>query len=127
MSDLMWLVIAAIVGLVQIVIAAQLAQKYRSLDWNVGPRDTPIPVAGVAARMDRAYRNFLETFPIFAAVLLAVAVQGKSGNLSHWGALIYVIARIVYIPLYAGGVKYFRTAAWTVSIVGIVLVMIAAF
>ena len=49
--------------------------------------------------MDRAYRNFLETFPIFAAVLLAVAVQGKSGNLSHWGALLYVIARIVYIPL----------------------------
>jgi uncharacterized MAPEG superfamily protein len=123
----MWLVIAAIVGLVQILAAAQIAQKYRSLDWNVGPRDTPVPIEGTAARLERAYRNFLETFPLFAAVLIAVVLQNKSGNLSHWGALLYVIARIVYVPLYAFGVKYIRTLVWAVSIVGIVLLIIAAF
>ena len=127
MTDLMWLVVAAIVGLVQIVIAAQAAQQYRSLDWNVGPRDTAIPVEGVAGRLERAYRNFLETFPIFAAVLLAVVLQNKSGGLSHWGALLYVIARIGYVPLYALGVKYLRTRGGVGSIGGIVMLIVAAF
>lgn len=126
MSDLIWLVIAVIVGLVQILIAAQAAQSYRGLDWNVGPRDTPVAVGGIAGRLERAYRNFLETFPLFAAALLAVAVQNKSGGLSHWGAILYVVARIVYVPLYAAGVKYLRTLSWVVSVVGIVMVIIAA-
>ncbi|HEY5211311.1 MAG TPA: MAPEG family protein [Stellaceae bacterium] len=127
MSDITWLLIAVIVGLVQIMLAAQMAQKYRSLDWNVGPRDTSIPVEGTAGRLERAYRNFLETFPLFAAALIAVVIQHKSGGTSHWGALLYVIARIVYVPLYALGVKYVRTAVWAVSIVGIVMLIVAAF
>jgi uncharacterized MAPEG superfamily protein len=127
MSDLMWLVIAVIVGLVQLLAAAQAAGPYRTLDWNVGPRDEPMPPKGVAARLDRAFRNFMETFPLFAAVLLAVVLQNKSGGLSHWGATLYVIARIVYVPLYAAGVKYFRTLSWIVSMIGIVLVIVAAF
>jgi uncharacterized MAPEG superfamily protein len=126
MSDIVWLTIAVIVGLAQIVIAAQAAQSYRSLDWNLGPRDTAVPVGGVAGRLERAYRNFLETFPLFAAALLAVVLQNKSGGLSHWGAILYVVARIVYVPLYAFGVKYVRTLSWAVSIVGIVLLIIAA-
>ena len=126
MSDIVWLMIAVIVGLVQIVIAAQAGQSYRSLDWNLGPRDTPVPVGGVAGRLERACRNFLETFPLFAAALLAVVLQNKSGGLSHWGAILYVVARIVYVPLYAFGVKYVRTLSWAVSIVGIVLLIIAA-
>jgi uncharacterized MAPEG superfamily protein len=127
MSELMWLVVAAILGLVQILLAAQAAQTYRPLDWNVGPRDTPIPTEGVAARLERAYRNFLETFPLFAAVLLAVVLRNKTGGLSEWGCALYVIARIVYVPLYAFGVKYLRTLVWIISIVGIVLLIVAAF
>jgi uncharacterized MAPEG superfamily protein len=126
MSDLIWLIIAVIVGLVQILIATQAAQPYRGLDWNVGPRDTPIPVDGVAGRLERAYRNFLETFPLFAAALLVVALENKSDGASHWGAILYVGARIVYVPLYAFGVKYVRTLSWVVSIVGIVMVIVAA-
>ena len=63
-----------------------------------------MPSQGVAARMERAYRNFLETFPLFAAGGVggarsrAIATTCRSG-----GAGIYVIGRIVYIPLYAGG------------------------
>ncbi len=126
MFDVIWLTLAVIVGLLHLGIAAQMAQKYRPNDWGVGPRDTPMPSQGAAARMERAYHNFMETFPLFAAALLAVVVQNKSGGLSHVGAILYVIARIVYIPLYAFGVKYFRTLSWVIATVGIVLVVIAA-
>jgi len=126
MSDLVWLMLAVIVGLLHLGVAAQMAQAQRPSDWGVGPRDVAMPSQGTAARMERAYHNFMETFPLFAAALLAVAVQGKSGGLSHAGAILYVVARIVYIPLYAFGVKYIRSLAWTVAVVGIVLLIVAA-
>jgi len=126
MSDIVWLVIAVIVGMLHLGIAAQMAQKYRTPDWGFGPRDTPMPPQGTAARVDRAYRNFMETFPLFAAALLAVVLQNKSDGLSHWGAVLYVVARIAYIPLYAFGVKYIRTLAWFVATIGIILLIIAA-
>ena len=126
MSDIFWLVIAVILGMLHLGITAQLAQKYRTPDWGFGPRDTPMDTAGTAARMERAYRNFMETFPLFAAALLAVVLQNKSGGLSHWGALLYVIGRIVYVPMYAFGVKYIRTLFWFIATVGIVLLIVAA-
>lgn len=127
MTEATWLMLAVVLGIVHLGIAAQMAQKYRTPDWGFGPRDEPMPVLGVAARVDRAYRNFMETFPLFAAALLAVIVQNKTGGLSWWGAAIYVVARVVYIPLYAGGVKYVRTLVWFIGTVGLILVVIAAF
>ena len=88
-----------------------------------GPRDTPMPTQGTAARLERAYRNFMETFPLFAAVLLAVVLQNKSGGVSHWGVILYVVARIVYMPLYAFGVKYVRLWPGSSSMVGIMMLI----
>jgi uncharacterized MAPEG superfamily protein len=126
MFDVIWLMLAVVLGLLHVGITAMMAQRYRTRDWNVGPRDVPMPSQGAAARMERAYRNFMETFPLFAAALLAVVVQNKSGGLSHVGAILYLAARIVYIPLYAFGVKYFRSIVWAIATVGIVLLVIAA-
>jgi uncharacterized MAPEG superfamily protein len=127
MTDIMWLVIAVILGMLHLGVTSQIAQKYRTPAWGFGPRDTPMESQGVAGRMERAYRNFMETFPLFAAALIAVVIQNKTGALSHWGALLYVVARIVYVPLYAFGVPYIRTLAWFIATIGIVLLIIAAF
>ena len=122
-----WLLLAVVLGMLHLGMAAQMAQKYRTPDWGFGPRDEPMPSQGTAARVDRAYKNFMETFPLFAAAMIAVILQSKMGGLSWWGGLIYVVARVLYIPLYAFGVKYVRTLAWFVGIIGIILILIAAF
>jgi uncharacterized MAPEG superfamily protein len=127
MTEIMWILLAVVLGLVHLSLAAQMAQKYRTPDWGFGPRDEPIPAQGVAARIDRAFKNFMETFPLFAVAMIAVILQAKTGGLSWWGGLLYVVARIVYIPLYAFGVKYVRTLVWFVAVVGIILILIAAF
>jgi len=126
MFDVIWLILAVILGMLHLGIAAWMAERQRPRDWGVGPRDTPMPAQGAAARLERAYHNFMETFPLFAAALLAVMVQNKSGGLSHAGAILYVAARIVYVPLYAFGVKYLRSLAWGVAVLGIVLLVVAA-
>jgi uncharacterized MAPEG superfamily protein len=126
MSDIVLLVIAVILGIVHLVIAAQAAERQRPPGWNVGPRDEPFVATGAAGRLERAYRNFMETFPLFAAAVLAVVVQSKSGVLSHIGVIVYVVARIAYVPLYAYAVTYVRSLMWFISMIGIVLVIIAA-
>jgi uncharacterized MAPEG superfamily protein len=126
--ELKLLVAAVIIGLVQIVWAATAGSGgERNFAWLLGPRDDARPVGVVAARLDRALKNFLETFPLFAAALIACAMAGKLGTFTLWGSALYVIGRALYVPLYASGVALVRTLVWTVSIVGVVMVIVAFF
>lgn len=120
---------AVIVGLVQLFWAAAAARAHQGdLKWAAGPRDTPMPLGGVAARLDRAFWNFAETFPFFAAAVLACAVAGKLGSdLTIWGSALYVAARAVYVPLYASGIPTIRTLVWLAAMVGLVMVLVALF
>jgi uncharacterized MAPEG superfamily protein len=126
--ELKLLMAAVIIGLVQIVWAAAAGSGgERNLAWLMGPRDDAKPVGVVAARLNRALSNFLETFPLFAGALLACDFAGKSGPTTYWGALLYVGARLLFVPIYAAGVPVVRTLVWTVSMVGIVMVIVAFF
>ena len=127
--ELQLLMAAAAIGLVQLLWAASAARaQQKDLKWAVGSRDTAMPLGGVAARLDRAFWNFAETFPFFAAAVLACAAAGKlGGDLSIWGAYLYVGGRLLYAPLYALGVPTVRTLVWLVSLVGLVMVMAALF
>ena len=126
--ELKLLLAAVIIGLVQIVWAAAAGSGgQRDFGWLSGPRDDARPVSGVAARLDRALRNFLETFPLFAAALIACVLAGKLGTLTYDGAALYVAGRALYVPLYASGVAVVRTLVWTASIVGIVMIIVAFF
>src|SRR3954470_14505034 len=54
-------------GLVQLVLATSLATKDQGLAYNLSPRDLPPPpVSPLAARLQRAFGNFRETFVYFA-------------------------------------------------------------
>lgn len=108
-----------ILGLVHVLIAAALSTRQRGLTWNVGARNgAPRPLTGVAARVDRASRNFLETFAFFAAAVLAVVIAQKTSPATALGAQIYFWARLAYLPVYAAGIPYLRTLIWAVSLWG---------
>ena len=118
---LLWTVL---LGLVQLVIHVLAAIKVRGLGWAFSPRDTAMPrLEGVGGRLDRAFYNLLETFPFFAAAVLLAGALGVHSALTTWGALLFFWARVAYIPIYALGLPVLRTAVWTVSVVGIVLIL----
>ena len=127
-TELKLLGVAIVIGLVQLLWAAGAARQQQDLKWAAGPRDTPMPITGVAARLNRAFWNFAETFPFFAVAVLACAAAGKLGTeLTLWGSAAYVLGRLAYVPLYALGVPTVRTLAWFVSMVGLVIVLVALF
>lgn len=116
---------AALLGLAQIFLAAAVRTRAYGSGWNMGARDTTpddksTPLVG---RLERAQANFLETFPLFAAVVLAAGIAGRFGPTTVTGCWLYLVARVVYVPLYAAGVPYVRTLVWGVSLVGLLLVL----
>lgn len=126
--ELTLLVAAIVIGLVNLVWAtAAGAGGPRDMTWLLGPRDEARPTTGVAARLERSYRNFVDTFPLYAGALLAALIAGKAGPLTLWGSWLYVGGRLVYVPLYAAGIPVLRTLAWTVSLIGVVMVVVAFF
>lgn len=122
--ELKLLMAAVIVGFTQLMWAAAAARGQQDLKWAAGPRDQPRPVQGMAARLQRAFWNFVETFPLFAAAVLAAAASQRLGQpLTVWGSAIYVVCRAAYVPLYASGVPMVRSLVWIASIIGLGMVV----
>jgi len=93
-------------------------------EWNVGARDEALPPPNpISGRTMRAQANFLETFPIAVVALLGVFIAVKTSNLTTIGGWIWLGARVIYLPLYAAGVPIVRTIVWTISMVGIAMVL----
>ncbi len=127
-TEVLMLGLSVLLGLLQILIPTLGPVSDRGLRWAMGPRDAIYPpMAGIWGRLDRALRNFLETFPLFVASLLAVIVTGRSNALTVLGAELYFWARLVYVPTYALGIPILRTLIWMVSVVGILFLVAALF
>ena len=124
--ELRMLTLSVLLGILQIVAASHAASLQRGYQWAAGPRDEKVsPLEGVAGRLDRALRNFSETFPLFAAVVLAAHVSGTHNALTVLGAQLYFWARVAYVPLYVAGVPLVRSLVWNVATVGILLFVVA--
>jgi uncharacterized MAPEG superfamily protein len=122
--ELKMLVFAVILGVVQLLLATQAATAVRGLKWNAGPRDQKMgELSGIPGRLERAFKNFLETFAFFAAAVLVVQAAGRNNDLTALGAQMYFFARVIYVPLYAFGIPYIRTLTWLVSLVGIAMLL----
>jgi uncharacterized MAPEG superfamily protein len=126
--EMRMLTLSVVLGLVQIIAASHAASLQRGYRWTASPRDQTVePLRGVAGRLDRALRNFLETFPLFAAAVLATQLVGTHNALTVWGTQLYFWARVAYVPLYAAGVPLIRSLVWNVGTLGIMLLIVALF
>ncbi|MFA0922151.1 MAPEG family protein [Xanthomonas fragariae] len=120
-TELQMLGWAMVLGVVQLLAASASTTAQRGIKWNASARDNETrPLTGVAARLERALRNYLETFPIFAAAVLAVSVAGRTSADTALGVQLYLWARVAYVPVYSAGIPYLRSAIWVVSFWGIV-------
>ena len=126
--ELIVLGLGCVLALVHIMAAIRLKTQQYGVAWNMGARDgEQPPLNAVAARVDRARGNYLETFPIAGLLLIAVWLSGHAGWLSHLGAVLWIAARVVYLPLYWTGVEKWRTWCWLASLIGILMLLAALF
>lgn len=120
------LALATALGLFQLLFAARTGNSQRGLKWNVGARDEPPPPVGaVAGRLERAARNFMETYPFFAVTVILLGLSGHHSPATVWGSEIYLAARLLYLPLYGFGVPGVRTLMWMIATLAIILLIVA--
>ncbi|MDY0960776.1 MULTISPECIES: MAPEG family protein [Massilia] len=125
-TELALLAWTLVLALVQILLPSTLRTQETGAQYNMSARDDAAPPPRpVTARLQRAQANLFETLPLFAAAVLIAHVSGTHGALTLWGCWLYLLARIVYVPLYAAGIPVLRTLVWLVSVAGLVLILFA--
>ena len=117
-SCLLW---SALLGFFHInaqVITLGIQRKGQPYDAN---RENEPELGLHAGRAARALRNFLETYPLFIALVCVVMLSGRSGSLTEWGSILYLVARVFYLPFYVIGLSALRSTSWGLSFVGLAM------
>jgi uncharacterized MAPEG superfamily protein len=121
--ELTLLVWSVILAIVHMVIAVQGLVGKQGLMAAIGNREGLPEVTGWGGRAIRASRNMAENLPLFAAMVLAVVILGRTNANTLLGAQLFFYGRVAYAVCYIGGITWARTASWLVSIAGILLIL----
>ncbi len=114
--------ILLVLALFVVQIFLQETSRYRfALRPIVGNRDHPPAMSVVAARLDRAKNNMMEALPLFLGLALLGLTQGRGTTEVAHGATIFLVARVVYVPVYAAGIPVLRSLVWLVGMAGLVV------
>ena len=119
--ELICLELSVLLFIAHVVCQAVLAQGAFGQTFLFGPRDKQPATKGVlVGRATRALHNFVENYGAFVAMDLALIVTGHTGG---QGAVVWTVARIVYLPLYLVGIPVLRTVCWGISIIGLLMML----
>lgn len=122
--ELMWLAWAVALAFAQMLIAVSGATLQVGLPALAGNREGLPPCTGWAGRAYRAHHNMLENLVLFAALVLIAVVTNKTNPTTLLGAQLFFWARLVYALVYLAGIPWLRTAVWTVSVIGMILIFV---
>jgi uncharacterized MAPEG superfamily protein len=116
------LVWAVVLTVVQMLVAAQGAMNQVGFMRLVGNREGMPEITGWGGRAARAHRNMLENLVLFASLVLVAVVAGKTNDMTLLGAQIFFWARLAYAVIFVAGIIWVRTAAWLVSMAGLIVI-----
>lgn len=123
------LTILALYGLflcLLVFLKATGAMGQLGIGYLMSARDEKRELKGITARLDRALTNSSTAMVLFAPAVLVLAQMNAFGSGTRTAALIFLIARVLYVPAYALGLTGVRTAIWLAGFAAtIVLYLIA--
>ena len=120
MSELACLEIGIVLWIVHVLAQVLIALGNVGIPYLVGARDVPAEPGTLLGRATRALHNYVENFAPFAAADLGLIATQHTGG---YGATVWILARVIYVPVYLFGVPYLRTGIWGGSIVGLVAML----
>ena len=117
MNELVCLEVSIALWFVHVFTQGAFAGSALGMRYLVGARDTIVqPKGTMFSRASRALANYVENLGPFVAADLGLIFTGHHGSA---GATAWVVARIVYLPLYMAGVPVARTICWLISLAGL--------
>src|SRR5437660_4651442 len=124
-SELMYLVWTVALTFILVLIAVSGATLQVGLPKLAGNREHVPEIQGWAGRAARAHNNMLESLVLFAVLVLVAQVANVHNAMTLLGAQLFFWGRVAHAVVYIAGVPWVRTAAWGVSVVGLLLLFFA--
>jgi uncharacterized MAPEG superfamily protein len=122
MSELACLELSVVLWVAHVLCQGGVALVALPQPWLLSARDKRVDPKGVYfGRATRALANYVENLVAFVALDLAFIATHHPGGI--WPT-VWIVARIVYLPLYLFDVIYARSIAWGVSLVAIVAMLV---
>ncbi len=97
-------------------VAIAMARQGGGYD-NSNPRVQQAELTGWGRRAVAAHLNGFEAFSGFAAAVLVAVLGGADPVWTARLAVAFVVARVLYLPLYIGDFDRLRSAVWSVAFV----------
>ncbi len=108
-----------------------LGAVLRNREWTaagmlegLSNRDSLSAATPLGGRAERAASNSIEAFVIFAPLALAAEMAGVGAE-ALLGAKLFLLARVVYVPVYLAGIIYLRSLVWGIGVAGKALMVMA--
>ena len=114
------LILSFLLAIIQLTIPMliDLLTGNTNLKYLLSPRDTSSNPSIYALRANRASRNLLETLPIFIGITILSLIREVDTSSV---ALLWLILRTIYVPIYVLGINYIRTVIWAASLICLIL------
>ncbi len=97
----------------------------KALHHAGGPRDEALPLTVNAGRAKRALANMNEAMLVFLPLAILSVHFSLNDGLAWAGALVFLLARIAYVPAYITAIGLTRSVVWTVGHVGLGMMAVA--
>ena len=114
--------------LVMLTILLQVlgATRQLSMGYLMSSRDETRTTTGMTARLGRALDNHFEGLILFGIAVGVVQMSAQNTAFTAACAWVYLIARLLYIPAYALGLRPHRSFIWIVGFAATMLMLLAA-
>ena len=126
--ELLVLALAALLQGVQFVLYSIGANLDVGPGYAMSARDRPPsrPMSERTGRLQRAMGNHFEGLILFTIAVVLVTLADQSTGFTAACAWAYLIARILYVPAYAYGLRPWRSVVWIAGFLATFLMIVAA-
>ncbi|MBY6114996.1 MAPEG family protein [Mameliella alba] len=131
--ELTALTLAALLQVVQFVLMSVPANRELGTGKTLGPRDRDRlggsledQLSVKTARLKRALDNHFEGLILFSIAVFVITFSDQGNGLTAGLSLLYLLARILYVPAYYFGWTPWRSLIWMAGFGATVLMLLSA-
>ncbi len=125
-SELSILALSGLLVAVTIFLQVLLAVPQLGLPYLSSARDEGRSLTGPAGRCLRCVENSVVALVLFATAILTLHATSGFTSSTLLAAQIFLVARLVFVPVYLMGIPYLRTAVWLAGFLSTAFLLLQA-
>lgn len=110
-----------IIYILLVMLQGGLVPGRQGFGWGLGSRDQIVEKSVFQRRVDRTVANHGQAMLMFVPLILLGEFAGIANDMTRLAGGLFLLGRIMFAPLYLAGVAYWRSAAFALTLVAMVI------